>query len=637
MVKSPVIIIAMNKLITKQRLAVWLLVCLTIPWKFGGKEQVAILVDFLLLVLASFLLLRSPEIKSTVVKGPMWLPFAFLSWASLSLIWSVNRYQTVVWLEITGLAIVAFLLACSFGRIKQLRNEWLNGYQLIATITAMWGIFIYLTQSYDRLTSSFYLANPLAAYLLPACLLSLWQFAKTGRKLAVVYGSILGAALVLADSRSAFVMLGLVLAVGIATRPKAVQVFRTFGLIGVVILLVGSANLARANLFHQDTVTQGARFSELTKESSTSGSDRINYLKSTFDIWKQYPVLGTGAGTFGSVHPKYQHRVISASTNAHNFYAQTLAELGLVGGLLIAGVVLALGAVVVKSFRAKADRILALVLAVMVLHLGIDIDAAYPSIMVIVGTMSGFLVANVRRSQNNFVKHQWPLVFALGLSVVAIVPAWGGYVSRGYANSALLAQDDGDYAEASELYALAHTGTTYDPDVLTARGINHLTLGAGYSVKPKAEQEYGKAKQLALRAQRLDLYDAQHLLLQARVLLKEKDFDAAEKVYRHILVLDPYNHPEYYGDLVYLYLQKNSFEKALMTANKVLLLYTPSVVANRSLDRRVPVEIAKLYYYRAIILQGTDLKQTRADVKMSLLLKPDNQAAQLLLDQLTRS
>lgn len=619
--------------LTKPRLAIWLLVGLTVPWQLGGKEPAAILVDFLLLALAAWLLLRSNEVKAVSIKGLGWLPMVFLGWAGMSMVWSVNRFQTVMWLEISMLAVGAWLMARSFGHIRALRTDWLNGYQLVATLASVWGIVIYLTGSYNRLTGSFYLANPMAAYVLPAFLLSAWRFAKSGKRFSGICAPILGAALVLTDSRSAYLVLGLAIAMGAFTRFKTKQWMRILGVVGVAVVLILTFNLMRTHLFHQSSVTQGARFSEAAKGESTSATDRLNYLKSSVAIWQHWPVLGTGAGTFGTVHPRYQYRVISASSNAHNFYAQTLAELGVVGAALLVAIALALVWVAFKHFRQRRGRAMALVVVIMLIHLGLDIDGLYPVIMVVLGALAGLMMA---RSEAQG-KTGWPgngIMWALVLAVVGLVPAVGAYQSNRQAIAAANAQANGEYRQAAELYLMGHSGWTYDSDVINAEGINRYTLGSLEMGKAAALADFEKALRLARVAQMQDPNDAQHVFLEARILFKRRDLSRAEAAYRRTIVLDPYNHPDYYSDLAYLYLLENKPAEVGATATAAIQQYPDLVLANRAIDGSVKGYVGALYYFRALAELGESPDRAKTDATKAVKLNPGNVDAKRFLERL---
>ncbi|MBN1272582.1 MAG: O-antigen ligase family protein [Candidatus Aminicenantes bacterium] len=68
--------------------------------------------------------------------------------------------------------------------------------------------------------------------------------------------------------------------------------------------------------------------------------NRLNYWKNTYDIISQYPVFGTGWGTFSAVYPAYEKIPVGGRvSHAHNDYLETFAEVGILGGLLIFGLI----------------------------------------------------------------------------------------------------------------------------------------------------------------------------------------------------------------------------------------------------------------------------------------------------------
>ncbi len=91
-----------------------------------------------------------------------------------------------------------------------------------------------------------------------------------------------------------------------------------------------------------------ARFSRLQDQS------RIDVWNNTVQIIGDYPVFGTGLGTFQWMLPLYEkHWQKAHFTYAHNDYLEYLSELGIVGfGLLVGGILFML----VKSFLIWRER-----------------------------------------------------------------------------------------------------------------------------------------------------------------------------------------------------------------------------------------------------------------------------------------
>ncbi len=81
----------------------------------------------------------------------------------------------------------------------------------------------------------------------------------------------------------------------------------------------------------------GGRFRNLAKHDA-SALDRLAVARSCWHIFLDHPWLGTGFGTFAAVYPAYQTFDSGLTWDqAHDDYAQTLAETGVLGGLFVVG------------------------------------------------------------------------------------------------------------------------------------------------------------------------------------------------------------------------------------------------------------------------------------------------------------
>ena len=75
---------------------------------------------------------------------------------------------------------------------------------------------------------------------------------------------------------------------------------------------------------------------------------RPTYWANTAEIYKAYPLFGTGLGTFPSLYPdKEEGETLIRLYHAHNDYLEYLSELGIVGMILLLGGILYM---LVKSF-----------------------------------------------------------------------------------------------------------------------------------------------------------------------------------------------------------------------------------------------------------------------------------------------
>jgi len=86
-----------------------------------------------------------------------------------------------------------------------------------------------------------------------------------------------------------------------------------------------------------------------------SREDRPRYWANTVEIVGDFPLFGTGLGTFASVYGAYEKDSASELQvrHAHNDYLEAVAELGLAGAALLLGLILYIA---VRAFRAWRDR-----------------------------------------------------------------------------------------------------------------------------------------------------------------------------------------------------------------------------------------------------------------------------------------
>lgn len=615
------------------------------PWWRGSRDAAGLLIGFAFTGLGVFLLSRSSEVKPLGARGVALWGSSFVVWSLLSVIWSVNKFQTIR--MAFGLLIAAALFCLSYNLQDRLK-AWTAGYLIIAVTASLAGFAIYLTGSYERLTSVFYWANPFAAFLLPAVVLAFWAYASRqteqeltansssverlrragGRYFLLLQAAGIGAAFVLTDSRSAVLVLGLVI---IPTLLLIRLKRRVWSQLGAAVLLtlalVVAINAVRRWDGGVGTVTPGARFSEAVRGESNSGQDRLYYLRSAVLIWRDHPIAGTGAGTYASSHPRYQLRTESASAHAHNYYAQTLSELGIVGlGLLLATVGMLIAGLVrrIKFDPGMLPWALAVVAALT--HLGLDIDSQYPAIVWLTVILAGQVYQP--SGQGNKASYQG---ITLAVFMLLALPVVSWYKSELSATKGAISQENGDYAAAAGWYNDAHSGVTYNPDYLTAEGINHFVQARGGI---DSAVNLALALDKANQAAKIDPSDAQHSLLAARVLVEKRDYDGAVGYYRRAIEKDPYNEPDFYSELVGVELERGHLEPALEYADRGVGLYSDKVLSRRASDEDLPRRVARLLVARAAVkLRLGDGAGGRADATKALGLDPGNSVARQIIAQ----
>ncbi|MCL6566524.1 MAG: O-antigen ligase family protein [Acidobacteriia bacterium] len=104
--------------------------------------------------------------------------------------------------------------------------------------------------------------------------------------------------------------------------------------LGFVLLASGLLVWLEADAFLQ-------RFTELAEE--ITHDRRLSMARDAWRIFREHTWLGTGLGTFGTVHPRYESFYDGKlAVHAHNDYLELLAEMGIFGGLALLGFLLLL-------------------------------------------------------------------------------------------------------------------------------------------------------------------------------------------------------------------------------------------------------------------------------------------------------
>jgi O-antigen ligase len=132
------------------------------------------------------------------------------------------------------------------------------------------------------------------------------------------------------------------------------SIIATVGIISAVILLFSwdaiQMELER-NKYEHTTEEFGERLQSATNVSTdASNLERINRWTCAIDMFKERPVFGFGPGTYAFEYARFQHpenlTIISTNFgdlgNAHSEYLGPLAEMGLIGMLLMIGLVSAI-------------------------------------------------------------------------------------------------------------------------------------------------------------------------------------------------------------------------------------------------------------------------------------------------------
>jgi tetratricopeptide (TPR) repeat protein len=257
----------------------------------------------------------------------------------------------------------------------------------------------------------------------------------------------------------------------------------------VALVLVGGPGEALAEIEKRfetsEEAIEGGNLSE--RLFTVSGNGRAESIGVAWDAGRERPVLGHGAGSYEYLW--YEERPISlVIRDAHSLYAETFAELGVVGVALLA---LALLAPLVAAVRARRNRIVPVSAAAYlawVAHAGVDWDweLVGVSLVALLAGSVGLLAAERGAVRSVPDTARWPLLaVCVALTVGALVSLVG--------NQALFA---GREAVAREEWREAAKHARHAERLLPWSFEPHIVLGdaaAGLGDRRRALDEYRQA------------------------------------------------------------------------------------------------------------------------------------------------
>jgi len=176
------------------------------------------------------------------------------------------------------------------------------------------------------------------------------------------------------------------------------------------VLLIGS--LIVIDLFIVGAWFGVEKVAQRISESSVShDSDRVEVSENTLDLVKEYPLIGTGGGSFSFAYTRYRgDSIVGYYDHAHEDYLEILAEVGIIGFSLLALVVLLSMWAAFMALLRRRDKLMQgmafaslMATIALLIHSTVDFNLHIPAnaatFMVILAL--GWLALNLDRSHEN--------------------------------------------------------------------------------------------------------------------------------------------------------------------------------------------------------------------------------------------
>lgn len=165
-------------------------------------------------------------------------------------------------------------------------------------------------------------------------------------------------------------------------------------------LPVGALGIPLVGLLFKDKIL-GLLPNDLAQRMATISlgtetvTERTVFYKDAFNIIKDYPLLGAGGGGWGTLYPTYQSYAY-VSSQTHNYYMQLWIEIGTIGIVVLAVLLLMYAAQSYKTYRCCEDiEIKAFLVSIFIavttifVHSAIDFNFALSAVAIYVWTMVG--------------------------------------------------------------------------------------------------------------------------------------------------------------------------------------------------------------------------------------------------------
>ncbi len=296
-----------------------------------------------LIALTAFLLEKSWTWNWKWIKTPLDLPILCLLVLCLlstaySVLFRISIWSTILLLNYLTIFYLVIHTIRSRSQLRQLIYLIIG----IATFLSIFGLFKYfganpfpwwdygdLKYSPDFLSATYGNHNHLAGYLEMAIPLILGLFLtgyKGGKLFLMIYLTfILLTALVLSLSRGGWI--GSLL--GLSLMAFALLTSRYFKRKGFILAAIGGSLALALIVLVSTPVVERVR-TAIEKEEEASFSSRMVAWGGVMDMIGDYPLLGTGPGTFPTIFTQYQPPGLSRHfTKAHNDYLHFTSEVGL--------------------------------------------------------------------------------------------------------------------------------------------------------------------------------------------------------------------------------------------------------------------------------------------------------------------
>jgi hypothetical protein len=285
---------------------------------------------------------------------------------------------------------------------------------------------------------------------------------------------------------------------------------RTVGLVAGLVAVIALLALGLSGFVgreYSQFARAGVGHPAVTRDRLTiaSGDNRVGLWRIALHAFRARPLLGYGAGTY-ELYYAHHRTTIGSVTDAHDLYAQTLAELGIVGFILIATVVIGVLVMLAMRIRGPTRTAYAALFAVALawaISAAVDWDWEMPAATLWLFIAAGFALASAETEPAiNRAEPRNRTAMAVGWLVLAVAPLLIGvsYQRLRVSGQAFAA---GDCVKARQSALSSISLLSVRPEAYEIIGFCDLQIGfpvEGLAAAQKAESYEAEQLELQLRA-----------------------------------------------------------------------------------------------------------------------------------------
>jgi len=334
-------------------------------------------------------------------------------------------------------------------------------------------------------------------------------------------------ALYLTDSRGAYIsiLVGLIL-LPLFMKDKKRLLLDTLSVFLVAGILIFLNNIFFAPIVKDRAAHAKELFTFLAGTYNFSLENRIQLLLDSLNIFKRYPIFGTGLNTFRDAILNYRVGLFYA-LDPHSLLARLLAETGVLGtGAFLLFVVSVFWASFKENaFQSDINIFIAVAFLVLFIHINLDLSFQYLSIIILF--FIALALAGSKRKVNSgvFSSDSLVLLSMAGVFVLFVIFFIPETVASIYATTGENYLQKGDIAKANANFKVAVTASRYNADYLTNLAETYEDLAM---VNVLREENVSKAKDALGRAYKENKISFYIPLRLSRLYLYSKDEKAIE-------------------------------------------------------------------------------------------------------------